>query len=56
MRRVLRHFLWGVVILAVLSGLFGYFVYTPNAEVPRLSGKHFFHPDYERDKGSVEPV
>ena len=39
MRRVLRYFLWGVVILAVLSGLFGYFVYTPNAEVPRLSGK-----------------
>jgi polyhydroxybutyrate depolymerase len=39
-RRVLRYFLRGVLILAALSvGLFSYFVYAPGPEVPRLSGK-----------------
>jgi polyhydroxybutyrate depolymerase len=40
MRRVLRFFLWGLVVAVALGGaLFGYFVYSPAPEVPRLSGK-----------------
>ena len=40
MRRVLRFFLWGLVVVVALGGaLFGYFVYSPAPEVPRLSGK-----------------
>jgi polyhydroxybutyrate depolymerase len=42
MRKVLRFVLWGVIGLvalsAVLGALFGYFVYSPAPEVPRLSG------------------
>jgi polyhydroxybutyrate depolymerase len=42
MRRVLRYIFWaliGVVVLfCVLGALFGYFVYSPAPEVPRLSG------------------
>jgi hypothetical protein len=37
--RFLRFFLWGLIVIVVLSGaLFGYFVYSPAPEVPRLSG------------------
>ena len=40
MRRVLRFFLWGLIVVVALGGaLFGYFVYSPTPEVPRLSGK-----------------
>ena len=40
MRRVLRFFLWGSIVVVALGGaLFGYFVYSPTLEVPRLSGK-----------------
>jgi len=40
MRRVLRFFLWGLIVVVALGGaLFGYFVYSPDPEVPRLSGK-----------------
>jgi len=40
MRRVLRFFLWGLILVIALSGaLFGYFVYTPRPDPPRLSGK-----------------
>jgi polyhydroxybutyrate depolymerase len=40
LRRVLRFFLWSVFVVVVLGvGLFGYFVYTPDPEVPHLSGK-----------------
>jgi polyhydroxybutyrate depolymerase len=40
MRRVLRVFLWSLLVVAGLGGaLFGYFVYSPAPEVPRLSGK-----------------
>jgi polyhydroxybutyrate depolymerase len=40
MRRVLRIFLWGLIVIVALAGaLFGYFVYSPAPEVPRLSGK-----------------
>jgi polyhydroxybutyrate depolymerase len=40
MRRVLRFFLWGLIVFVALGGaLFGYFVYSPTPEVPRLSGK-----------------
>ena len=40
MRRVLRLFLWGLIVVVALGGaLFGYFVYSPTPEVPRLSGK-----------------
>ena len=43
MRRVLRFVLWGLIGVLALGGalgaLFGYFVYTPAPEVPRLSGK-----------------
>src|SRR4051794_13354128 len=39
MRRFLRLFLWGLVIIAGLGGvLFGYFVYSPAPAVPQLSG------------------
>ena len=42
MRRVLRFFLWGLIgvvaLGVVLGALFGYFVYSPAPEVPRLSG------------------
>src|SRR5689334_21264573 len=40
MRRVLRFFLWGLIVVIALGGaLFGYFVYTPRPAPPRLSGK-----------------
>src|SRR6266550_8630624 len=40
MRRVLRSFLWGLIVVVALAGaLFGYFVYSPTPEVPRLSGR-----------------
>lgn len=40
MRRALRFFLWGLIVVVALAGaLFVYFVYTPAPEVPRLSGK-----------------
>src|SRR5436305_6968030 len=39
MRKVLRFLLLGLVVVVVLAGaLFGYFVYSPAPEVPRLSG------------------
>jgi polyhydroxybutyrate depolymerase len=39
MRRVLRFFLWGLIVVVALGGaLVGYFVYSPAPEVPRLSG------------------
>jgi polyhydroxybutyrate depolymerase len=42
MRRVLRFVLWGLIGVVALGGalgaLFGYFVYSPAPEVPRLSG------------------
>jgi polyhydroxybutyrate depolymerase len=42
MRRFLRVLLWGVTVVVALvvalAALFGYLVYTPAAEVPRLSG------------------
>jgi polyhydroxybutyrate depolymerase len=42
MRRALRFVLWGLIGVVVLGGvlgaLFGYFVYSPAPEVPRLSG------------------
>ena len=39
MRRVLRFFLWGLIVIVGLGGaLFGYFVYSPAPEVPQLSG------------------
>jgi poly(3-hydroxybutyrate) depolymerase len=39
MRRVLRVLMWCVIIFVALVGaLFGIFVYTPDPEVPRLSG------------------
>jgi polyhydroxybutyrate depolymerase len=38
-RRVLRFVLWGLLSVVALGGaLFGYFVYSPVPEVPRLSG------------------
>ena len=40
MRRVLRFLLWSLIVVVVLGGgLFGYFIYSPSPEVPRLSGK-----------------
>jgi polyhydroxybutyrate depolymerase len=37
--RFLRFFLWGLIVVVALGGaLFGYFVYSPPPEVPRLSG------------------
>jgi polyhydroxybutyrate depolymerase len=40
MRKVLRFLLWGLIVVVALGGaLFGYFVYSPTPEVPRLSGK-----------------
>jgi polyhydroxybutyrate depolymerase len=40
MSRALRIVFWSVVVLAALGGaLFGYFVYTPAPEHPKLSGK-----------------
>jgi polyhydroxybutyrate depolymerase len=39
MRRVLRFVLWGLIsVVAFGCALFGYFVYSPAPEVPRLSG------------------
>jgi hypothetical protein len=40
MKRVLRIFLRGLIVVIVLAiALFGYFVYSPSPELPRLSGK-----------------
>jgi hypothetical protein len=40
MKRVLGIFLRGLIVVIVLTiALFGYFVYSPSPEVPRLSGK-----------------
>jgi hypothetical protein len=37
--RILRFFIWTSLLLVVSGGaLFGYFVYTPEPKVPRLSG------------------
>jgi polyhydroxybutyrate depolymerase len=39
-RRVLRFFVWGMIAVVALGGaLFNYFIYTPDPEVPRLSGR-----------------
>ena len=42
MRGVLRFFVWSLIVVVTLAAglgaLFGYFVYTPAPEVPRLSG------------------
>src|SRR5947199_9587881 len=39
MRKVLRFLLLGLIVVVVLAGaLFGYFVYSPAPDVPRLSG------------------
>jgi polyhydroxybutyrate depolymerase len=47
MRRVLRYLLWGSIVVVALGGaLFGYFVYSPAPEIPRLSG--------ELTKGTIE--
>jgi polyhydroxybutyrate depolymerase len=47
MKRALRFFLWSLIAVVALGGaLFGYFVYSPAPEVPRLSGKLI--------KGSIE--
>ena len=39
MRRALRLFLWGLIVIALGGALLVYFVYSPAPEVPRLSGK-----------------
>jgi polyhydroxybutyrate depolymerase len=39
MRTTLRFFLWGLIVVVVLGGALGYFVYAPAPEVPTLSGK-----------------
>jgi polyhydroxybutyrate depolymerase len=46
MRRILRFFLWGLIVVAALGALLVYFVYSPAPEIPRLSG--------ELIKGTVE--
>lgn len=47
MKRALRFFLWGLIAVVASGGaLFGYFVYSPAPEAPRLSGKLI--------KGSIE--
>jgi polyhydroxybutyrate depolymerase len=46
MRRTLRFSLWGLIVIALGGALFGYFVYSPAPETPRLSGKLI--------KGSIE--
>jgi polyhydroxybutyrate depolymerase len=39
-RKVLRFFLWTMIVVVVLAGaLFSYFVYAPYPAVPRLSGR-----------------
>jgi polyhydroxybutyrate depolymerase len=39
-RRILRLFLWGVIIVVALGGaLFAYFIYAPAPETPRLTGR-----------------
>jgi len=40
MKRALRFFLWGLIaVVALFGALFGYFIYSPAPEVPRLSGR-----------------
>ncbi|HKH47973.1 MAG TPA: PHB depolymerase family esterase [Thermoanaerobaculia bacterium] len=39
MKRILRFFLWVLIVVALGGALLGYFVYSPAPEVPRLSGK-----------------
>ena len=40
MRRIGCYLLWGLLVLVALGGaLFGYFIYTPGPEEPRLSGE-----------------
>jgi polyhydroxybutyrate depolymerase len=40
MKRALRFFLWGLIAVVALGGaLFGYFIYSPAPETPRLSGR-----------------
>jgi len=39
MKKILRFFLWGLIVIALGAALLGYFVYSPAPEVPRLSGK-----------------
>jgi polyhydroxybutyrate depolymerase len=39
MKKVLRFFLWSLIVVALGVALFGYFVYSPAPDVPRLSGK-----------------
>jgi polyhydroxybutyrate depolymerase len=46
MRRILRFFLWGLIVVVALGALLVYFVYAPVPEAPRLSGNLI--------KGSVE--
>jgi polyhydroxybutyrate depolymerase len=47
LRRLLRFCLWSVLVIVGLGGgLFGYYVYTPASEIPRLSGT--------LNKGSIE--
>jgi len=39
MRRVLRFFLWSLaIVVGLVAALFGYFVYSPSPELPRLTG------------------
>ena len=39
MKRALRFFPWGLIVVVALGGaLFGNFVYSPAPKVPRLSG------------------
>jgi polyhydroxybutyrate depolymerase len=39
MRRALRFFFLGLIVVALVGALFVYFVYSPAPEIPRLSGK-----------------